>query len=205
MPRKDSLATDFNSYLPDLGDLVTTMERKLDALIDAQGFPPAVVYQEKVLPASGDYNAGDVLSDGATGSSLGRAWHFPGMALTPGGAGTITKAVALLSVTALTPALTIFFFDRIPTSELDDMDANTAVLLADRFGYQGRIDLAAMADIGTGMSESIATPSTDGNIPFEFKCAGASKDLWGIVVTNDAITGEAANMTLLISLFVRQG
>ena len=156
----------------------------------------------KALVAAGDYGANDVMSENA---SAGTAWTFSGVASGNGGSGTIVKAIALLETTALTPALTLFLFTALPTSELDDNKANTAVLHADEANFVGRITFPAMADLGTGDSESMVTPSlTSGNIPLTFNCATGDSALYGVVVTRDAITGEAAGEDLIIKLTVER-
>tara|TARA_Y100000310_G_scaffold105749_1_gene104270 strand:- start:3332 stop:3610 length:279 start_codon:yes stop_codon:yes gene_type:complete len=87
----------------------------------------------------------------------------------PGGSGRITKAIALFETTALTPGLTLFLFNTAPTSALNDNVANTAVLHADESQFIGRITFPAMADLGTGDSEAIVTPSlATGNLPLDF-------------------------------------
>ena len=153
----------------------------------------------RTLASAGDYAAGDVMSDSATGGA-GTAMSFTGIAKTKGAGGYITKASILCSTTALTPKLTLFLFNAVPTCELDDNAANTAVVAADQASYVGHIDFPAMEDIGTGMSQTLATPSTYGNLPLAFNCAYNSNILYGVIVTRTAITGEAASMTLRINL-----
>lgn len=156
----------------------------------------------KALAAAGDYAAADVLSENAT---TGTAWNFANVVGHNGGKGTIVKAVALLETTNLTPGLTLLLFNVVPTSVLNDNVANTAVLHADEAKYVGRITLPSMADLGTGDSEAVATPSlATGNLPLTFICAAADRDLYGIVVTRDAITGEAATEDLIIKLTVKE-
>lgn len=150
----------------------------------------------KVL-VGGVCSAEDVLSESTTG---GTPWTFPGMARKNGGTGYIVKAFALLQTTALTPRLTIFLFRENPTSALNDNVANTAVILADRYIFVGQIDLPAMEDLG-GMSGTIATPSTGGNLPLAFECSAISNDLKGIVVARDAVTPTALDL-LFIGLTV---
>ena len=156
----------------------------------------------KALTAAANYDANDVMSENA---SSGTAWTFNSVVRGNGGSGTIVKAIALLETTALTPGLTLFLFSALPTSELDDNKANTAVLHADEANYVGRITFPAMADLGTGDSESMVTPSlTSGNIPLTFNCATGDSALYGVVVTRDAITGETAGDELIIKLTVER-
>jgi len=162
--------------------------------------PATVVSAEMALAAAADYAAEDVLSNNVTTAV---PWRFEHMARKKGGRGTITKAIALCSTTALTPGITLYLFREQPTSNLLDNVANTAVVTADRYKYIGQIAFPAMAELG-GNSESVATPSTSGNLPLEFDCGPGDDGLYGVVVTRDAITGEVANMGLLITLFCRQ-
>ena len=156
----------------------------------------------KAAEAAGNYAAEDVISEDATDSE-GTAWNFPNCAIGKGNSGVITKAVVLCETTALTHRLSLYLFKATPTSELDDNAANTAVIHADAANYVGRIDFPALEDLG-GDSEAVATPSTSGNLPLEFVCASGDGDLYGILVTRDAITGEAAGADYIIKLFIRQ-
>ncbi len=156
----------------------------------------------KALAAAANYAAEDVLSESA---SAGTAWTFSSVVRRNGDSGTIVKAVALLETTALTPGLALFLFSGTPTSALNDNVANTAVLHADEANYVGRITFPAMADLGTGDSEAIVTPSlATGNLPLAFNCADADTALYGIVVTRDAITGETATDDLIIKLTIER-
>lgn len=146
----------------------------------------------KALAAAGNYDAEDVLSESAT---VGTTWIF----LRCGGSGYITKALAICEITALTPRLTLFLFNKLPTSALNDAVANTALLHADLDNYIGKIDFSALEDLG-GDSASEASPSTSGNLPLAFRTTDSTDTLWGILVTRDAITGEAAGMDLTIKL-----
>ena len=158
------------------------------------------VMVERTVAAAADYLAEDVISNLATAG--GTPWKFTNVCRAPKFSGTITKAIVLCSVTALTPRLTLYLFNRPPTSELDDNDANTAVINRDRDAYQGRIDLPAMEDLG-GNSEAIATPNTSGNVPLEIAVHPDLNELDGILVTRDAITAEVAGMIVAIKLFIR--
>ena len=181
------------------------LQKILESLMAGVRFliPAIEVIGAKSLAAAGDYAAEDVMSETAT-ANAGTAYKFEDVVSTKGGHGTITKAIALLETTALTPRITLYLFREVPTSELDDNAANTAVLTADREKYVGRLDFPSMEDLG-GNSEAIGTPSTDGNLPLEFDCLPLDRALYGIAVTRDAITGEAAGMELMFKLFVRQG
>jgi len=154
----------------------------------------------KALAAAAAYAIGDVLCENAT---TGVPWTFAAIAKVNGGTGYITKAHAISETTALTPRLTLFLFSATPTSEMDDNKANTALLHADLANYVGKIDLPAMEDVGTGDSESMATPSTTGNLPLAFECATAADDLIGILVTRDAFT-QVATKDMAVRLTVEQ-
>lgn len=155
-----------------------------------------VVSVTKVLAAAGNYDAEDVLSESAT---VGTAYVFPGMAQYADGSGVILKAEAFCSTTALNPRLTLYLYNAVPSCALNDAAANTGLLAGDLPKRVGRIDFTAMEDLG-GFSETLATSSTYGNLPLDFTCSDASGSLYGVLVTRDAITGEAAGMTMTIRL-----
>lgn len=146
----------------------------------------------KVLVADGNYSAEDVLSESKT---AGTAFIFRNC----GGSGFIVKATVRLKTTALTPRLTMYLFDTLPTSTLNDNAVNTAVINADKDNYIGRIDFSALEDLG-GVSEAVATPSTYGNIPLAFRAKDGNGTLWGVLVTRDAITGEVAGDDVSVTL-----
>lgn len=147
----------------------------------------------KALVAAGDYAAEDVLSKSV---SAGTCWTFNVSV----GSGYITKAQAICETTALTPRLTLYLFKAVPTSNLNDNAANTALLHADLANYIGKIDFPALEDLG-GDSEAVATPSTTGNLPLAF-VSGTNMELYGVLVTRDAITGESAgdDMTIILTV-----
>lgn len=164
------------------------------------GIDQITVSVTKALAAAGDYVANDVLSENA---SAGTVWTFGSVVRANGGTATIVKAIALLETTALTPGLTLFLFSATPTSVLNDNVINTAVLHADEANFVGRITFPSMADLGTGDSEAMVTPSlATGNLPLAFSCANEDTALYGIVVTRDAITGETATDELIIKLTI---
>ncbi len=152
----------------------------------------------KALASAGDYAAEDVMSESA---SAGTAWIFNLLAVEDGARGFLVKAHAIFETTALAPDLTLYLFNALPTSALDDNVANTALLHADLANYIGRIEFPAMTDTG-GDSEALVVPGSPATarLPLAFKLASGSKTLWGIVVTNSAITGEVATDDLTIRL-----
>jgi len=154
----------------------------------------------KSLAAATAYDAKDVLSESA---SAGASWTFSAIARENGSGGYITKAHVISETTALAPRLTLFLFNAVPTSALNDHAANTAPIAADLAKYIGRINFPAMesSNLGTGMSDSLATPSTYGNLPLAFQCAAGVDDLYGILVTWDAFTQVATkNMTIRLTV-----
>ena len=157
------------------------------------------VEDEKKLAAAGDYAAEDVLSGNVT---TGTPFIFRNMAKKEGDSGEIIKAIAFLSVADLTPRISLFLFNRLPTSVLEDNVANTAVSLADHPAFEGQIDFLALETLGTGGSVSVVTGSTYGNLGLPFKCE--VRNLYGIAVTRDIISSEAVGMTLSFKLQVRR-
>ena len=154
----------------------------------------------KALAAATDYTAEDVMSESA---SAGTVWTFAAIARANGGSGYITKAHAMWETTALTPKLTLYLFNAAPTTNLHDNVANTAPAYADLSQYVGKIEFPALEDLG-GMSESMVVSSTAGELPLVFECATSADDLIGILVTQDAITGEVATKAMTVRLTVEQ-
>lgn len=157
-----------------------------------------VVIDSKLLAATTNYAAEDAMSESAT---AGTAYHFRDMARRKDGSGVIEKAQVFCSTTALTPRVTLYLFSKLPTTNLYDNVANAAPSASDHPSFEGQIDFPALEDLGGG-SASIVTPSTVGNLPLPYKCEDGN--LYGIAVTRDAITGEAAGMTLQFKLQIRQ-
>lgn len=153
----------------------------------------------KALVAAGDYADEDVLSESVT---VGTAWIFNGVAATKGASAKIIKAQAIWETTGLTPTLTLYLFTSVPTSNLNDNIANTALLHADLANYVGRIDFPAMDDKG-GDSESIVTSSlATGNLPLPFTAATGDDTLYGVLVLGDNEAGEVAGEDMTVSLTV---
>ena len=153
----------------------------------------------KALAAASAYSAEDVLSESAT-NGAGTCWTFPDIARSNGTSGYVVRAQVISETKDITPRLTLFLFNAIPTCELDDNAANTALLHADLDKYVGRVDFPAMEDLG-GDSMAICTPSTSGNLPIAFACSNASDDLFGVLVTRDAFTQTAGDdMTVCLQI-----
>lgn len=146
--------------------------------------------------AGGTEDANDVISES---TSLGRAWDFDGIASKRGGTGYIVKASVISESEGATPRLTLFLFNAIPTSNLNDDAANAAPDAADLDKYVGKIDFPAMESLGTTDSNALVTPSTTGNLPLAFQCVRSSANLYGILVTRDAFTQTATDdMTVVL-------
>lgn len=162
--------------------------------------PKLVVVSDYKLVVGGASDILDVLSEAIL---TGTPWGFTRPAKKNGGSGYIVKAHAMLQTTNLTPRLVLFLFTKRPTCTFNDNVVNTALVLADMGFYIGKIDFPAMEDIGTGVSEAVATPSTVGNLPLAFKCASNSNILVGVVATRDIVTPTASDR-LQINLTIEQ-
>lgn len=174
------------------------LQEILDLIRDR--LPPSVLYSAGVyhpIAAATDYAAEDVLADDA---SAGRAWVFDSVVRKEGGSARIVQAQAMWETTALTPRWTLYLFRKIPTSNLNDNVANAAPAVGDWTDWIGQIDFMSMEDLG-GVSSSFVTMSTVGNLPVYFTCAERLKTIYGITVTRDAITGEAASSRVAIQFY----
>jgi hypothetical protein len=155
----------------------------------------------KAVAAAGNYAAEDVISNSA---SAGTVWTFDTIAKVNGGTGYIVKAQVICETTAQVQRLTLYLFNSSSvTCAVNDNVANTAVVHADKAYYLGKIDFPAMEDLG-GDSETVATPSTTGNLPLAFNCATADDAIYGVLVTRDAFTNETATDDYTIVLTVEQ-
>jgi hypothetical protein len=155
---------------------------------------------EKVVLCNGAYDAGDVVAEAAAGSL---PWVFNNVAKKNGGSGYIVGALLQAETTAIASIFSLFLHSGIPTCALNDDVANTAPLKADRLIYKGRIDFPVCTSIGTGMSETMATPSTYGKCPLPFICKPNSRNLYGVLAIQNAL--DLADSTVLrISLIVDQ-
>lgn len=187
----------FNTSSPIAGNILPGRKVQLCA---SNSQPLVIVSVTKAVVAAGDYADEDIMSESA---SAGTCWTFADVAMVKGEALSIVKAQAICEVTGLVPRLTLYLFTATPTCALNDNTANTAVLHADIANYIGKIDFPALEDLG-GDSESLTTPGTYGNLPLEFSCASTDTDIYGVLVTRDAITGESAGMDVTIRLTVER-
>lgn len=155
------------------------------------------VESPKILAAADNYAAEDVLSESA---AVGTPYTFRGLSGGSSGYGYIEKATVFCSTTALTPRITLYLFSKVPTTNLVDNVGNAAPGVADAPTFQGQIDFPALEDLGGG-STAVVSPSTYGNLPLLVKLENGA--LYGIAVTRDAITGEAAGMSLNFKMVIR--
>jgi len=149
----------------------------------------------------GAYAANDVVSNEDCCSTTATAWTFAKVAEGNGRGGYITAATVVSESESITPRLTLFLFNVLPTSNLIDNAANTAPDCADLAKYIGKIDFAALESLGTTDSTVTATPSTVGGLPLGFTCAADNDDIFGILVTRDAFTQTAGDdMTVILTV-----
>jgi len=158
------------------------------------------VFSEKKPLASGAYTAEDVVSESTT---LGQPWNFQNCARIAGGGGRIHDALILAETTNIASWFSLFLHTAHPTCNLQDAAPNTAFALADRGIAVVRIEFPACDDIGSGMSETVSTPSTVGNLPKTFVCETGSRDLWGVLAIKNAVD-IADTVFLRIVLIIEQ-
>jgi hypothetical protein len=156
------------------------------------------VWDIKALAAADNYAAEDVLSEHAT---LGRPFIFGHMSKKEHGAGTILGGRVWISTTALTPRVTLYLYNGMPTCILNDNVANTGPLEVDMYKWVGQLDFLACEDLGGG-SSSFITRGTYGNCPLDYVCVDGK--LYGVAVLRDAVTDEAAGMRMAIGLDIER-
>ena len=155
---------------------------------------------EKTRPADTTaYTNEDVISES---TSAGTAWTFTDAVPENGAGGKIVKAVVLCDETGQVPVLSMYLSNVTPTGALDDNGANTnPVYATEGDNYQGRLDWAALEDLG-GPSEAILT-AADLKVPLPFVCAAGAKALYGVLVVRSAAhtptSGEKYRVTLTIA------
>jgi len=159
-----------------------------DLLRDKLWVPSLVeIADEKVLLADAAYVAGDVVSENVTIAAGAKPFVFRNVVRKEGGSGIIHDALILAQTTAVASVFSLFLHKATPTCELGDGVPNTAFLLADRHIAVVRIDFTACDDVGAGMSETTATPSTYGKLPKAFTCQTGSRDLHGVLAIHNAV------------------
>ena len=159
--------------------------------------PPVSV--SKALASLGSYAANDVLSES---TATGTSWAFTGISRGVATGGYIVKAMIRADTTGKVFRPTMFLFDAPPAGgQLNDNALNIEVSATDAAKYIGKIDWVATETLNSGYSESIATPSTIGNLAMSFQCANDSDDLFGVLVSRNAIalgTGGTVTVSLTV-------
>ncbi len=150
----------------------------------------------KKIPTANAYAVGNVVSESET---QGTVWTFNTMALSNGGGGYIVGARIISQATNVTPRVVLDLYSSTPTSAVNDHVASTGLVWADASNYIGTISFEAWANVGTGSSHALASPSTYGGLPIAYNCATNSTAVTGVVVTKDAWT-PIANNSVMIAL-----
>ena len=156
------------------------------------------VSDTKTVLSSGAYDAEDVVSEATTGAT---PWRFHNAARYPGGGGRIHDALILAETTAIGSWFSLFLHTKTPTCALGDDVANTAFIIGDIDIAIVRIDFPTADDIGTGMSETTATPSTVGKLPKTFVCAPLDTDLYGVLVIRNALDlADSTKLKIILNI-----
>ncbi len=154
------------------------------------------------LASLGTYSAYDVMSNS---TDSGTTFAFPAIGRSNGAGGYITEAAVSLDTTGVTPRLTMFLFNALPIGgTIRDNVLNLHVQETDLDKSQRKIDWVATETLNSGASEAVATPSTYGNLPLPFICASNADDLYGVLVTRDAVilgTGGTATVSLIVEQY----
>lgn len=142
-------------------------------------FGTVEVSVEKTRPSNTTaYTNEDVISE--DGSS-GTAWTFDAVVPSTGGGGKIVKAVVLCDDTNITPTLTMYLTNVTPLGNLNDNGANTnPVYATEGDNYQGRLDWAALQDLG-GPSDAVLVEA-DTKLPLPFVCVAGDDAIYGVLV-----------------------
>ncbi len=152
------------------------------------------VKDTKALAAAGNYSAKDVLSESAT---VGTIWTFD----KTGGGGYIVKAIAICETHAVVMRITLLLFKATPSTSnvLNDNVASTTLLEADWDNFIGAINFPALFSYN-GDGFAVAIPGEGCKLPLSFNSPDGK--LYGIVITEDAETGEVAtdNLTIYLEL-----
>lgn len=149
----------------------------------------------KSIDASiGAYAVNDVVND-TDCCTTATCWTLEDAARVVGGGGYIVGAIAVSESENVTPALTVFLFNAVPTAGgdtgLTDNSANVSPDSGDLDKFIGKVDFNAMESLGTTDSHANISPSTP--LPIPFKCIDGSKDLSFIVVTRTIFTQTATD------------
>ena len=151
-----------------------------------------------IAVAAGNYADNDVISNDAT-EGAGDPTTFSDV-VTIGRAAKIVGAKLTYSEDGILATSELFLFNALPTaSEMDDNAAWGGIGAADEAKFLGSIAFSAAVDQGD-FSMSLPTTLT-ADVPF-FVHAGATSNLYGILVLRDAETNETAGMTVNIRLYI---
>ena len=154
---------------------------------------------EKTRPSNTTaYTDEDTISEAASG---GTAWVFDAVVPEAGAGGRIVKAMIACDDTNIVPVMTMYLTNVTPQGNLNDNVANTNPVYATEVdNYQGRIDWAAMQDLG-GMSESVLG-AADTKLPLHFVTAAGDDALYGVLVVRSAAhtPTSAAKFTVTLTI-----
>ena len=154
---------------------------------------------EKTRPANTTaYTDEDVFSEAASG---GTAWTFDAVVPEPGAGGRIVKAMIACDDTNIVPVCTMYLTNVTPTGNLNDNAANDNPVYATEVdNYQGRLDWAAMQDLG-GMSESVLSEA-DTKLPLNFVTAAGDDALYGVLVIRSAAHTPTSGAKITVTLTI---
>ena len=154
---------------------------------------------EKTRPSNTTaYTDEDVFSESA---GAGTTWTFDAVVPDEGAGGQIVKAMVACDDTNIVPVLTMYLTNVTPLGVLNDNAGNTNPVYATEVdNYQGRLDWAAMQDLG-GMSESVLT-AADTKLPLHFTTTSGDDALYGVLVIRSAAhtPSSAAKMTVTLTI-----
>ena len=154
---------------------------------------------EKTRPSNTTaYTDEDVFSESA---GSGTAWTFDAVVPEPGAGGKIVKAMVACDDTNIVPVLSMYLTNVTPLGVLNDNVGNTnPVYGTESDNYQGRLDWAAMEDLG-GMSEAVLT-SADTKLPLHFVTASGDDALYGVLVIRSAAHTPTSAAKIRVTLTV---
>jgi hypothetical protein len=103
--------------------------------------------------------------------------------------------------TNIVPVCSMYLTNVTPTGNLNDNAANDNPVYATEVdNYQGRLDWAAMQDLG-GMSESVIT-SADTKLPLHFVTASGDDALYGVLVIRSAAHTPTSGAKITVTLTI---
>ena len=154
---------------------------------------------EKTRPSNTTaYTDEDVFSENA---SSGTAWTFDAVVPEAGAGGKIVKAMIACDDTNIVPVCTMYLTNVTPTGNLNDNAANDNPVYATEVdNYQGRLDWAAMQDLG-GMSESVLSEA-DTKLPLNFVTAAGDDALYGVLVIRSAAHTPTSGAKITVTLTI---